>query len=105
MSIIKRVIKYVSQNPARPIEDIDENILIISYKKKRRCVKHYISKRFPSGTIGNFDIADKMEELDIIDVEMIIGEHKTGVIKIPKTAVQQKLTADLFRNSNEENLL
>jgi len=28
-----------------------------------------------------------MEELDIIDVEMIIGEHKTGVIKIPKTAV------------------
>lgn len=37
--------------------------------------------------MSNFDIADKMEELDIIDVEIITGELKTDAIKIHKTAV------------------
>lgn len=53
----------------------------------KRCVNHYISKRFPTGKIGNFDLADKMEDLEIIDVEKIIGELKTDAIKIHKTAV------------------
>lgn len=55
----------------------------------KRCVKSYISKRFPTGTIDNFDTADKMKELDIIDVEKIIGELETDAIKIHKTAVQK----------------
>lgn len=48
----------------------------------KRYVKSYISKRFPTGTIDNFDTADKMKELDIIDVEKIIGELETDAIKI-----------------------
>lgn len=87
MSITKRVINYYSWRPSGPIKNRHENILIISYKKMKRCVKHYISKRFPTGKIGNFDLADKMEDLEIIDVEKIIGELKTDAIKIHKTAV------------------
>lgn len=87
ISITKKVINYFSWSPSGPIKDRHENILIISYKQMKRCVKHYISKRFPTGTIGNFDIADKTGELVIIDVEMIIGELKTDAIKIHKTAV------------------
>lgn len=73
---------YFSWKPSGPIKDKHENILTLSYKQMKRCVKHYISKRFHTEKIRNFDIADKMEELDIIDVEMITGELKTDAIKI-----------------------
>lgn len=81
------IINDFSLSSLRPIKDRHENILIISYKQMKRCVKNYISKRFPTGTIGNFDIVDKVEELNIIDVEMITGELKTDAIKIHKTVV------------------
>lgn len=53
----------------------------------KRSVKHYTSKRFPTKTTGNFDIAGKMEELGIIGVGVIVGEFQTGAMKFHKTAV------------------
>lgn len=87
MSVTKMIINDFSLSSSGPIKNRHENILIISYKQMKRCVKNYIPKMFPTGTIGNFDTADKVEKLDIIDVEMIIGELKTDAIKIHKTAV------------------
>ena len=87
MSVTKMIINDFSLSSSRPIKDRHENILIISYKQMKRCVKNYISKRFPTRTRGNFDIVDKVEELNVIDVEMITGELKTDAIKIHKTVV------------------